>query len=362
MNKLNSSDKIVIIGINIKFLIFLSLLSIIFGASYLIKDNITPFAVAFILAYLLNPLTNNLTKLYIKRNYAVLIVIFIFYILLTLICLYLLPKIYNQITDLIQKIPQYKHYVTDNLIPLISQKIEHIEPGSGEKLKIILQNYITQMFSVTYLIVSNVFQYALATINILSLFLLVPFFLFFFLKDWQDNMLSLESLVPENYKIKVNDFFKDIDFLLSSYIRGQFYVCMIMVTYYYICLSLLGLDFSLIISIIAGFLVIVPIFGYLISLSLCLTMVYFQFGIDYHLIYVLIIQFTAQGTESFFLTPFIIGNKIGINPVFALFSLFICGNLFGMWGVLFAMPLGGIIRIILKYLVEYYKSSVISEV
>ena len=145
--------------------------------------------------------------------------------------------------------------------------------------------------------------------------------------------------------------------MLSAYIRGQLNICLLLSAYYFIGLSLVGIDLALLLAIISGFLVIIPFIGAFISLFLMLVSCYFSYGASVEIVYILVLFVIAHIIESYILTPQIIGDKIGLHPVWIIFSVFAAGSVFGFVGIVFAIPIAGVIKILLFNMIEYYKST-----
>lgn len=333
-----------------------SLTAIIFW--HFFAQTIEPFVIAFILAYLLYPMTE---KLYVKYKLpgsitATFVLVTVFSVI-SLILLILLPIIYKQIAELADKLPSYRYYLKTELIPAVTVKLNAIDPGLATKSKEIIQDSVNNIFNLILGIFNNVWAYTLATFNMVMIVILVPVLLFFLLKDWLQITAALEGLLPLKAKDKVGLVFSEIRSLLSAYFKGQLNVCLIQAVFYSIGLYFIGLDFALLIGIISGILVIIPILGILTSLMIALGVTYFTFGFSSKLLFTAILYVVGHLLESTVITPNIIGNRIGLHPLWIIFAVFITAHLFGFIGVLFAIPIAGISKILLRHAVEYYKNT-----
>ena len=168
---------------------------------------------------------------------------------------------------------------------------------------------------------------------------------------------SIESMLPMRGKSKVREIFTSINQLLSAYIRGQLNICMMLAFYYVLGLNFIGLDLALLLGILSGFLIIIPFIGALISVLLVTISCYFTFGAGTELVYVIILYAVGHTVEGYILAPKIIGNRIGLHPVWILFSVFAAGSVFGFIGIAFAIPIAGIVKVLLSHAIDYYKSS-----
>jgi predicted PurR-regulated permease PerM len=193
-------------------------------------------------------------------------------------------------------------------------------------------------------------------INILSLIFITPILVFYLLKDWNILMIKIYELLPKSIAKQTKEVAGDINKTLAGYVRGQFNVCLILAIFYAASLSLVGLNFGFLIGFLTGMFAFVPYVGMFCGTVAAIVVALFQWGFDFtYLSLVAAIFLLAQLVESNFLTPKLIGDKIGIHPVWMIFGLFVFGVLFGFLGVLFAVPLTAIFGVIAKYFALQYK-------
>lgn len=326
--------------------------------SYIISACITPFAVAFILAYLLQPLLEYSNKtLKINRNLSVCALLVTFLGIFTFILIFLTPLIYHQLTLLIHKIPQYRILLVQNFLPKAKDIMNKINPDIVGKLETIIHNFTNEIFSTTLIIFNNIWNYTITAINITTLILLVPVILYYFMRDWNKMLKAIQHIIPARERKMVTKLFTEIDQLLSAYLRGQMNICLILSCFYSVALSIAGVDFSIILGTLSGFLIILPFIGFFISALSTSIITFLSFGIDKHLLYVALIYLAGQIIESTFLTPKIIGDRIGLHPVWIIFAVLFFGSTLGFIGILFAVPIAGIIKILLSFLLKTYYNS-----
>jgi putative permease len=340
-------------------IIFWGIISLILISLLALLGNVlVPFATSCIIAYILQPLITTISSRYkISRTFISSIVFIIFISIFLVLLIVLLPSIYQQIALLISKIPAYKDYIQSEIVPVIATKINLIDPAISDKIKNSMQSFIGTIFSIITLLTNNIWLYAVAMINKVAMLLLVPIILFYFLRDWPKMINSLESLLPLQDKSKVRKILSSINKLLSAYIRGQLNICLLLACFYSIALSVIGIDLSLLIGILSGILIIIPFIGTLISFALAIIIGYFSFGMQIGLVYIVLLYISGNIIESYILTPNIIGDKIGLHPLWIMFSVFASGALFGFIGIFFAIPIAGIIKVLFLAGVERYKSS-----
>ncbi|KDO03585.1 pheromone autoinducer 2 transporter [Rickettsia tamurae subsp. buchneri] len=337
---------------------WLVFLGLFISGFMLISDAVKPFFIAFIISYLLQPAIGFIaSKFKISDKFASSIIYLIFLSIFFLSLTILVPIIYRQIFTFINNIPKYKNYLQAEILPPIMAKIYSIEPDIADKIKNSLSNFINSIFTILGSIANNFWRYTIITINIFVLFLLIPIILFYFLRDWAKIIANMKSLLPIKTRPKILEILSAINNLLSAYIRGQLNICLLLSTYYSIAFTVIGIDLALLLGILTGFLVIIPFIGTFISFLLTLIIGYLTFGMTAKLLYIMIIYLVGNICESYILTPKIIGDKIGLHPLWIIFSIFACGSLFGIIGIFFAIPIVGITKILLLNLIKFYKSS-----
>lgn len=330
---------------------------IIGGIVYLVSNTLAPFLISFIFAYLLQPVINaNCKKFSLPRSVVTFGVFGVFLSSFITIIVLIVPIIYHQISAFISKIPMYKTNF-DAAILTWSEKIQHIDPDLANKVSDSAQGLVNGTLNLFASFANHIWQYTVATINFFIVIALVPVILYYFLRDWPQIVGRVESLLPMRSKSKVREIFHSINELLSAYIRGQLNICLLLTLYYVTGFSIIGLDLALLLGIFSGFLIIIPFIGVLLSFLIVTISCYFSFGAGAELIYVMILFAVGYTIESYILTPKIIGNRIGLHPVWIIFSVFATANLFGFVGVLFAIPIAGIVKVCLSNIIDYYKSS-----
>jgi putative permease len=285
------------------------------------------------------------------------IVLLVFIVICGVVVVLLLPLIYSQISILVSKIPIYKSYVNKEVIPYILEKLHAIDSTISISAKDALNQSVDNIFEICVVMLNNIWSYTMATINAIVMIFLIPVLLFYFLKDWEDMKFSFYDLFPTSSQKLVRNMFSDINNVLSAYIRGQLLVCLIWAIYYYITLSYIGIDLALILAVISGIAPIVPLVGAIISIAVSMLVGYFTFGFDVHLLYILSTYIVGNIIDSSLITPKIIGDSIGINPIWIVFAVLVLGYLIGPIGMLVAIPIAGIISVILKYATQDYKDS-----
>ena len=337
---------------------WLLFIGIFISGFMLISEAIRPFFIAFIISYLLQPAIEFVASKFKLSNKISSIVVYLIFLSIFFTALTLLvPVIYGQVSTFVNNIPKYKDYFQAEILPPIMTKIYAVEPNIADKIRDSLSNFINSIFTILGSLANNFWHYTLITINIFVLFLLIPIILFYFLRDWTRIIENMKSLLPLKSRHKILGILSSINSLLAAYIRGQLNICLMLSIYYSISFSIIGIDLALLLGILTGFLVIIPFIGTLISFLLTLTVGYLTFSATTKLFYIIVVYLIGNICESYILTPKIIGDKIGLHPLWIIFSIFACGSLFGFIGIFFAIPIAGVTKILLFNIIKFYKSS-----
>lgn len=339
--------------------IFWSIIGVIIVVTLkLISGILAPFFIAGVISYLLQPFIDHVLLRYkLSRTVVVSVISLVSFGFFVIMAMVLLPIIYQQIALLVNKIPSYNNYLQTELMPIVSNKIHSLDPSIANKIKGSVINFVNGTLGIIKGLANNIWRYTMVTINLFILILLIPIILFYFLRDWQKMAKIIDNLLPLNGKRKIEKLLHAINSTLSAYIRGQLNVCLLLSVYYSISLSLIGLDLAVLLGIVSGLSIIIPFVGIFISFILTMIISYFTFGFSSKLIYIVIIYFIGSTVEGYILTPKIIGDKIGLHPLWIIFAVLAFGNLFGFIGIFFAVPIAGIIRILFLAAIDSYKAS-----
>lgn len=325
--------------------------------TYLIRDFLPPFVISFAIAYFLNPLTNFLhQRIKLPRYLAASLVVIFFILILVGIFLTIIPPIYGRTIEIIQIMPSYLSDLNSVFYPKIQSYLSKY--GIHEKISgnsfFEDMSWLSRIEGLASQIFSKTFESTSAIISSISFTFLVPIIVFYLLKDW-DSMLKH---ISRNIPLKVEKQFKEIcsaiDISLSGYARGQAYVCMILALFYGIFLSICNLNSGFAIGMITGILAFIPYIGFGIGMVFAFLTALLQWGFaTEHLLAVACVFAVGQVIESNFLVPILIGKKVGIHPLWLIFGLFFFGSLFGILGVVLAVPLTAIFSVVIKHFLKF---------
>lgn len=331
---------------------------------YLLGPVLTPFLIAAILAYICDPIVDKLSAIRFKhfgisRPLATVIVLIGFIMLVTALFLILIPLLQKQSLLISQRLPMLIDSFHTRFEPWLQAKF-----GVSLNLDVAhLQNIVRENWQSTSGILSNLFKTAgskgMALIGIVTNILLIPVVLFYLLRDWDVLMHNIRELIPQNWQGKTSAIAHEVDNVLAEFLRGQLSVMLALCIFYSVGLSIAGLDMALSIGLIAGLLSFVPFVGFALAFVLALILGLLQFNSFEALVPILIVFGLGQIVESYLLTPFLVGDRIGLHPAVVIFALMAGGQLFGFTGVLIALPMSAAISIGLKHLKASYLNSAV---
>lgn len=328
------------------------------GLLYLLGPVLTPFAVAGLLAYLGDPLVDRLQARGLSRSAAVAIVFAAMTLALLLLPLILVPLLEDQISTLFDKLPLYLGYVRDRMMPFLVERLG-IDPAlfSTDQLLSMLKAHWQQAGGVATSVLKQVSQSGLAIIGWIMNLLLIPVVTFYFLRDWDAMKERLRELLPRHIEGRVVELARQSDEVLSAFLRGQLAVMLALGLIYSIGLWMAGLKLAFLIGMGAGLLSFVPYLGGILGVGGAVIAALVEHRDVIHVVYVLAVFGVGQTLEGFVLTPWLVGDRIGLHPVAVIFAILAGGQLFGFLGVLLALPVTAVLMVILRHVHERYVQS-----
>jgi predicted PurR-regulated permease PerM len=339
-------------------LIWVAFLVVLVLLLWLFRGILLPFVVGAALAYLLNPLVNQLQKWRFGRGWATAVVLLSVITIFVSLFFMLVPLIGQQVIGLIQRLPGY---VTDlqALITRWSPEInEWLGPERAAQLQTSISGMATQVLGFIATLPAELVNIGLTGAGVIGFTLLTPVVAFYLLLDWEGMVRGLQGLLPRDSRGEINGILSDIDKSMAGVIRGQGGVLLIDAAYYATALSLLGLNFGLAVGLMAGLLSFIPFVGFAFGFALSVGIAIVQFWPNYWMVVAVCAIFLGwQFIEGNILYPKLVGSSININPVWLMFALLAFGALFGFVGLLLAVPLAAIVAVLIRYGVRKYKAS-----
>ena len=316
-----------------------------------------PFVLAFVLAYILHPIVEKLVSAKLGRGVATGIVVVGFCLFVVAVFLILVPVLQAQVVDFIRQIPKFSASVWNKINGLLDYAKDKISPEQLVELSDAVRGSVMNVLTAVGASFSHLLSSGVAVFNVLALILITPVVLFYILRDWVKIQQQIGGLMPKKQEQKILSVWEEIDLTLSGFIRGQTMVCLILAAFYGIGLFATGLDYGILVGLMAGLLSFIPYFGFGTGLVLSLFLGMMQ-GLSWGqwggLVAVFII---GQVLEGYILTPRLVGDRVGLHPVWVIFALLAGGVLFNFVGVLIAVPVAAVIGVLIRHWIAWYKQT-----
>ncbi len=325
---------------------------------YLLAPVLTPFLAGAILAYLGDPLADRLENLRLSRTLAVVIVFAAMLVSGLLLLLIIIPLLQNQLVALAGRLPSAIDWLQQHLLPYLSKSFG-ISPDSVDlgAIKTALAHNWRDVGNILGYLLGKVGHSGMIVLAWLTYILLVPVVTFYLLRDWDILVARVRALLPRRYEAAVVALARECDSVLAQFLRGQLLVMLALGTIYSVGLWITGLEFSLLVGMLAGLVSFVPYLGAIVGISAAGVLAFMQFHDFVHLIYVGVVFGIGQTLEGTVLSPNLVGERIGLHPVAVIFAVLAGGRLFGFFGVLLALPAAAVITVLLRYAHQRYLDS-----
>lgn len=325
---------------------------------YLLAPVLTPFLAGAILAYLGDPLADRLENLRLSRTLAVVIVFAAMVIVGMLLLLIIIPLLQNQLLALAARLPSAIDWLQKHLLPYLSNSFG-VSPRSIDlgAIKNALAHNWRDVGNILGYLLGRVGHSGMIVLAWLTYLLLVPVVTFYLLRDWDILVARVRALLPRRYEATVVALAQECDSVLAQFLRGQLLVMLALGTIYSVGLWIAGLEFSLLVGMLAGLVSFVPYLGAIVGICTAGILAFMQFHDFLHLIYVGVVFGIGQTLEGTVLSPNLVGERIGLHPVAVIFAVLAGGRLFGFFGVLLALPAAAVITVLLRYAHQRYLDS-----
>ena len=331
---------------------------ILAGLLYILQPVLTPFVVGIGIAYLADPFVDRLEARGWPRSMATVMVFLVLIFLLIGLFLGIYPLLIKQIQTLVQMLPSIEIWFNATLLPWLQSSL-------GLDVKSMKLDLVTEGLAAEWKqtggVISRVAKYAtessMGLISTLGSVAMVPVVAFYMLRDFDLVTERIKMLLPLSIQPQVNAWAIESNNVLAAFMRGQLLVMLSLGAIYALGLHLVGLNYALLIGVLAGLASVVPYLGFVVGIAAALTISLFQFDNYLPLVMVLVVFSVGQIVESFVLTPLLVGDRIGLHPVAVIFAILAGGQLFGFMGVLLALPIAAVIMVLLRHLHKGYINS-----
>lgn len=332
------------------FLLFLSFI-------WIFSDVLTPFVLGIAIAYLLNPVVDALLKLKIPRIISVLLILLSFFIFVVSILVISTPPLVREASSLAEDIPKYIDKLVEFANPYLIMAQEQFGGDYSQSLKSFLQNNVGKIVEVTGGIAGGIASGGQFVVGFITTLLLTPLVAFFMMLEWSRVVSWAYDLIPRGKEKMIKDLLKEMNSKVSGFVRGQITVAFFLAVIYAVALTIAGLDYGFLIGVTAGLLSIIPMVGSSIGLLVSIAVAWFQMGELNFVAIIAAIFIVGQIIEGNILTPKLVGNSVGLHPLWVIFALMAGGSLFGVLGMLLAVPVAAVIGVLISFAILQYKSS-----
>jgi predicted PurR-regulated permease PerM len=324
---------------------------------YLLSPILAPFLAGAILAYILNPLVARISGRRVRRTFAVLLVLALALIALVALALVVLPLFAKELGMLAERLPRFLDWLNGTAAPWLQASVGLELRFDLDTLKKFLAEALQANQDLIPRLLGSARIGGLALLGFLLDLILVPLVLFYLLRDWHAILARAGHLIPRQLHDRARAIFAEIDAVLAEFLRGQLLVMLVMSLYYVGALWLAGLEFALPIGLITGLLVFIPYVGAITGFVLGTIAALLQFGSFAGIAWVWLAFALGQLLEGMVVTPWLVGERIGLHPVAVVFALLAFGQVFGFFGVLLALPAGAALLVGLRHVRNAYLES-----
>jgi len=327
----------------------LTLLAVAAALLYLLAPILTPFLFAAILAYICDPLVERMQQRKVPRTLGVVVVLMLLLGTFVALALILLPLLQKELDLLLQRLPNLLDWAKASLAPWLKSTLGYELQWDAAYLKNLLTENLQGAESAAAKVLPSLKSGGLALIGFLTNLLLIPVVLFYLLRDWGTLISRIDELIPRRWHAQVSTIAADVDRVLAEFLRGQISVMLLMSVFYTLALFVAGLEFALPIGVVTGLLVFIPYLGMAVGLTLATLAALMQFSSIGGLIPIWIAFGIGQTLEGTVVTPWLVGDRIGLHPVAVIFALLAFGQIFGFFGILLALPASAALLVGLRH-------------
>lgn len=325
---------------------------------WMFRSILLPFVVGITIAYLLNPVLSRLDKLSISRTLATVLILVGFMLFIVVLLALLVPPLYRELLQLADRAPEYIDTLWDRLQPYVQIVQDTVdEEGLDSSLREALKGNISNALGASSEILGGLLSGGRTLVSLATFVIITPLVAFFMMIEWQSIVDWVDDILPRHSYEEVKSLISKIDRKIAGFVRGQLIVAMFLGVLYAIALSIAGLQFGFLIGVAAGLLSIVPLFGSTVGLLAGVGVAWLQSADISFVLIVAAIFVLGQVLEGNVIAPKIMGKSVGLHPLWILFALMAGGTLFGIVGMVLAVPVAASVGVLLDFTIAQYKQS-----
>ncbi len=325
---------------------------------WIFSDVLLPFVMGIIIAYLLNPFMNFLEKHRLARKPAAVLILSFFAIVIFTLAFLLIPPLYRELADLAETAPQYIDSLWDRMqhyVEIVERNVN--EDDLDQNIRDAVKDNISGALSAGSGLLEGLMNGGIAIMGFLTFVVVTPLVAFFMLIEWQSITQWVYGLLPRHNYEKTKAICDKIDLKIAGFIRGQLLVAITLGVLYAVALSIAGLRYGFLIGIAAGLLSIIPLFGSIVGFLMGVVVAWLQTNEFPYVALIGGIFALGQFFEGNFISPKLIGDSVGLHPLWILFALMAGATLFGIVGMLLAVPVTAAVGVLMNAAINEYKAS-----
>jgi predicted PurR-regulated permease PerM len=325
---------------------------------YVLRPILLPFVMGLAIAYFLDPVADWLERLKVPRLAATTIILGVFALVFVLFLLLLLPALGSQIAGFAERLPGYLTKLVELVDTSGPDWLKEWIASNKASIEQQLTSFARDLAGWIAVLLQQIWSGSMAVLNVVSLLVVTPVVAFYMLNDWDRMIAIVDRWMPRDHAGVLRDLARQIDDALAGFVRGQGSVCLILGLFYAVSLSIVGLNFGMLIGLISGLISFIPYVGSITGFVIAGGVALVQFPPDWISVGLVLGLFVAgQFVEGNFLSPKLVGDRVGLHPVWLMFALFAFGYLFGFVGLLLAVPLAAAIGVLLRFAIRSYMVS-----
>lgn len=327
-------------------------------ALWLLKGILLPFVAGMAIAYLLDPLADRFERYGLSRLLATTLITIFFLVFTVVAMILLLPVVYNQSMALLDILPGVIQRGQTYLLELGDGRLAELLGARAPDVEKAISESVGNSVQWLVDLLPSLGSQGLQFVGLISLIVVTPVVAFYLLLDWDRMVERIDALLPRDHAETIRQLARDINVVLAGFVRGQVIVCLVLGVIYAVGLSLVGLRFGLAVGIMAGIISFIPYLGTIVGFVGGVALALFQFWPDYVSIGMVVAVFAVgQFIEGNFLSPKLVGDRVGLHPVWVMFAIFAFAVLFGFVGALLALPIAAALGVLTRFGIARYRES-----
>ncbi len=342
---------------NYNWAVWLVVFCLFCAAVYVLRSVLLPFVAGIIIGYVLDPLADKFEKWGMSRTLATVTVMVLLLLLIFPLLFLLIGVINDQISRFLVTLPDYISALMKKIEPLFYDLQQRFPDFDAERIREFVRSHMANTLKVFAKFIGSIISSGFAFFNIVSLLLITPVVAFYMLRDWDSFIGNVKALLPRRSKASIEKQGQEINQIMANFIRGQLSVCVLLGCFYALGLYIVGLDLGVMIGFIAGIISFIPYVGSISGFVVSMCIAFAQFDEMGRILSVVAVFAVGQFLEGNFLTPKLVGDSVGLHPVWVMFALLAGGVLLGFLGLLIAVPVAAIIGVLVRHALENYKKS-----